>query len=265
MDVLPIKHFESLAISLLKSTSLSGFDVRQVPADARHPICFLVEAADDIVYLAADIEDAVKKKVLSWKQISKKLNPEDDSVNTALDLQKEILKGGHTSVASNLDDDIWVAAFRTSAIFVMTDAVSREFQEHYEEIINGRYPHALLEQSGAATLATNLRRIGETRVYPTRSTLTLELMGRRVIGDLMDVFWEGAQGVPKGGNPKTNSFAGKAAALISPNYRQVFQHSVANARGIPENYYRLQLVTDYVCGMTDSFAKRLHADLFNGL
>ena len=89
-------------------------------------------------------------------------------------------------------------------------------------------------------------------------------MGRRVIGDLMDIFWEGAEAMPPTGAPKTFTFAGKAVALISPNYRQVFQHSLAEERTLPKQYHQFQLVTDYVCGMTDSFAKRLHAELFNG-
>jgi hypothetical protein len=75
-----------------------------------------------------------------------------------------------------------------------------------------------------ADLSRCLRTLGETRVYPTRSTLTLELMGRKVIGDLMDVFSEGAAAMPTHGAPDTFSSAGKAAALFSPNYRKVFQH-----------------------------------------
>ena len=78
----------------------------------------------------------------------------------------------------------------------------------------------------------------------------------------MDVFWEGAEAMPATGDPSTSTFAGKAAALFSSNYRRVFQHALTE--GLPEEYCRLQLVTDYICGMTDSFAKNLHAGLFNG-
>lgn len=88
-------------------------------------------------------------------------------------------------------------------------------------------------------------------------------MGRKVIGDLMDIFWEGAEHMPLEHAPKTKRFPGKIAALLSENYRRVFQNSVN--RDLPENYCRFQLVTDYVCGMTDSFAKRLHAELTNGI
>jgi dGTPase len=231
---------------------------------ARHPICFLVEAADDIVYLAADIEDAVKKGVLSWGAIYEQLKSKGDSVQAALNRQESILKAGRSEVPAVLDDDIRAAAFRTGAIAEMANAVVTTFAKRYQEIMSGTHDGDLLDESAAAELAACLRAIGQTRVYPTRSTLTLELMGRHVIADLMDIFWEGAEVLPVHGEPKTSKFPGKAAALISPNYRRIFQEFAAEKKSLPEMYHRFQLVTDYICGMTDSFAKRLHSELFNG-
>lgn len=232
--------------------------------DARHPICFLVEAADDIVYLAADVEDAVKKGVLAWEDIDKQLTPRGGSVEAALAIQERILKAGRPEVPANLDDDIYAAAFRTGAISVMADAAIKTFVKRYEEIMHGTHQGDLLDESEAAELAECLRTIGKTQVYPTRSTLTLELMGRHVIRDLMDVFWEGAETMPIADAPRTSKFAGKAAALISPNYRRIFQEFASKKKDLPEMYHRFQLLTDYICGMTDSFAKRLHSELFNG-
>lgn len=233
--------------------------------DARNPICYLVEAADDVVYLAADVEDAVKKGVLSWHEVESALRDKNgDSVQAALEMQARILKAGRPDVPDDLEDDIRAAAFRTGAIRVMAEGAFNVFQSQYDAIMHGKYQGALLHDSAAKELSDCLRDLGKTRVYPTRSTLTLELMGRNVIGDLMDVFWEGAEALPKDKAPKTATFAGKAAALFSPNYRKVFQHFVNARRDLPEQYHRFQLVTDYICGMTDSFAKRLHGELFNG-
>ena len=188
-----------------------------------------------------------------------------DSVTRALAIQDSILKAGRSDVPTDLDDDIKTAAFRTAAISIMTDGAFMVFRDRYGEIIEGRYLGALLKESSAGELEKCLRNIGATQVYPRRSTLTLELMGRQVIGDLMDLLWEGAAELPVKGSPDTTDFPGKAAALISPNYRKIFQHFVSDAsRKLPEAYHRFQLVTDYICGMTDSFAKRLHAELFNG-
>ena len=81
----------------------------------------------------------------------------------------------------------------------------------------------------------------------------------------MDIFWEGAKVLPVSGQPQeTKKFPGKVCALLSENYRRVFSHSVETMPELPEQYHRFQLVTDYVCGMTDTFAKRLHAELMNG-
>lgn len=244
--------------------------VRQVreatgTGEARNPICYLVEAADDIVYLPADVEDAVKKNVLPWQRVDDELKKSTaTTVRAALDLQQRILKADGTSVSDDLEDDIKAAAFRTAAIRVMADEAFAVFQANYAAIMEGRYTGSLLEDSRAKDLSDCLRTLGKIHVYPTRSTLTLELMGRKVIGDLMDVFWEGAEALPKDKAPKPSTFPGKAAALFSPNYRKVFQHFVNKRTDLPERYHRFQLVTDYICGMTDSFAKRLHAELFNG-
>lgn len=70
--------------------------------------------------------------------------------------------------------------------------------------------------------------------------------------------------MPKHDPPRTKSFAGKIAALYSENYRRVFQHFVKANPQLPETYHRIQLLTDYVCGMTDAFATRLHGELFRG-
>jgi len=231
---------------------------------ARHPICFLVEAADDIVYLACDVEDGVKKGVISWASVEESLDRGIDSVNKALIAAENILKAGRSDVPKDLADDIHAAAFRTGAISVMVDAAFQVFTKQYDKIMDGTYEGDLLTESAAADLAKSLRDIGRTHVYPTRSTLTLELMGRKVIGDLMDVFWEGARAMPTEGLLKTKTFPGKAAALISANYRKIFQEFVADKPSLPATYHRIQLMTDYICGMTDSFAKTLHAELFNG-
>ncbi|MCY4030188.1 MAG: dNTP triphosphohydrolase [Acidobacteria bacterium] len=233
--------------------------------EARHPIAVLVEAADDIVYLAADVEDGVRKSVLSWSDVLNELPTGDDvAVDASLTQMDRILKAGRAAPLPGLEDDIHASAFRTAAIGVMVEHCSEAFQEKYEDIIVGRYRGTLLSDSAAKGLGSTLRRIGKDRVYNTSSTLKLEIMGRHVLCDLMDAFWEGAKVMPKHDPPRTRSFEGKIAALYSENYRRVFQHFAKTNAQIPETYHRVQLLTDYVCGMTDAFATRLHGELFGG-
>ena len=233
--------------------------------EARHPICFLVEAADDIVYLPADVEDGIRKGVMSWSTLEQLLRSENSrSVGEALEGKVRILQDGSVVSRGNLEDDIHAAAFRTSAIGIMVEKAAKTFKHNYESIMKGTYHGTLLGNSDARDLERVLRRIGKEYVYRTPSTLKLELTGRHVICGLMDVLWEGARVMPLQGAPDTSSFAGKAAALFSDNYRRVFQHFATTDQRLPDRYHRLQLLTDYVCGMTDSFATRLHRELFNG-
>lgn len=233
--------------------------------DARNPLTFLVEAADDIVYSVADIEDGVKKGILTWNELKTEVEEGSEPVVTeTMERLHKILKAGTHAIPSGLPDDIYASAFRTAAIATLVPSVVEAFKAKYADIMAGRYGGELVEECSAALLVKRLKDIGRSRVYCTPPTLKLELMGRQVIGDLMNIFWEGAQFLPVDKAPKTKSFQGKAAALLSNNYRRVFQNAISEDT-LPEAYHRFQLVTDYVCGMTDSFAKRLHGELMNGV
>jgi dGTPase len=237
--------------------------------DARNPITFLVEAADDIVYSVADIEDGIKKGILSWPELEQLLKSCNGAVGKHVQIvlkrMTDILKAGRADVPPDLANDVHAAAFRTAAILVLRNGSVEAFQKHYDAIMTGKFTEDLVKVSETASLIALLKEIGAKRIYCTKPNLKLELMGWRVIQDLMDIFWKGASVLPVKDAPvKTNDFRGKAGALLSENYRKVFVHFAKEEKSLPEMYHRLQLLTDYICGMTDTFAKRLHAELTNG-
>lgn len=241
--------------------------------DARNPITFLVEAADDIVYSVADIEDGVKKGILTWDDLegellySPRLDEKQkravrDTVRLVLTGKKRIL--APSEAPDDLPDDIQAAAFRTAAVGVLIGTAAAAFRQNYDAIMSGQFKGELVSAGPTAAFMELLKGIGRSRIYGTVSNLKLELLGRRVIQDLMTLFWEGASVLPPDCAIKPKKFTGKLQALLSDAYRKVFQHFVQEQTELPIAYHRLQLVTDYVCGMTDSFAKRLHAELTNG-
>lgn len=242
-------------------------DVREKTGtgDARNPITFLVEAADDAVYSVADIEDAVRKRILTWSDVRDHLEGVDDpQIAAALKGAEKILKANGDSVPAGLPCDVYASAFRTASIGVVVKASVETFKTHYDAIMKGEYHKELIEDSSAKVLVEQLKTLARTKAYATPPNLKLELMGRKVICDLMDVFWEGAKELPLTGAPKAKKFPGKAGSLLSENYRRVFQHWVQEQPNLPEMYHRLLLVTDYVSGMTDTFATQLHRELMNG-
>jgi len=231
--------------------------------DSRNPITFLVEAADDIAYATVDLEDGIKKKCLDWDTIEQHLRNEAPGKATDDILWLTHEKIDPAKFIGSQRDEALSIGFRTYASIVMTNAAIDSFKRNYDHIMAGRYRRSLLKDSNAAQVLSCLKQIGRRYVYSSPQTLKLELMGRRVISDLLTLFWEGASYA--GSDQTIPPFAERALNLISRNYRSVCNDNIMLALGgLPADYFRMQLATDWVCGMTDTFAVTLHKELFNG-
>ena len=237
----------------------------EVGTDAsRNPIAFLVEASDDIVYSTVDLEDGIKKGCLRWHFLEEELQKRAKS-----DCLTRILAESHKKIdparfKGPMLDEAMAVAFRTFAIAEMVVATRRVFETNYESIMNGECPHELLYQSEAGGLASACKKIGLEYVYVSPEILKLEVMGRKIISDLLDLYWEAAKEMA--GANKMSRFQAKIYSLISSNYRRIFENNLTKASqlGIPSKYFGMQLITDQISGMTDSFAVTLHRELTNG-
>ena len=90
-------------------------------------------------------------------------------------------------------------------------------------------------------------------------------MGRKVIHDLLDLYWEGVS--PEVRDEK--GFSTKLYSIISDNYRHAFEQDLTRSypklpAAAQQHYLRLRLVCDQVAGMTDAHAVRQHRVLTNG-
>ena len=164
--------------------------------DFRNPIAFLVEASDDIVYSTVDLEDGVKKGVITWQFI------EDELIRQAWNArhqhEKELwtrrmkklnLAGLETKGKRRSDGG------RFSNVRYRGDGsgnLQSGFEKHYRDIMSGNYHRELLYDSAAGKLASACKQLGSEFVYVSGETLKLELMGRKVISDLLTCFWEAA-------------------------------------------------------------------------
>jgi len=234
----------------------------------RNPITYLVEASDDIVYSTGDLEDGIRKGLMDWSFLREeilRISKNDPLVTKMIEKSEQKVKF-RLSDRPQRNEEV-AQAFRTFSIGTMKDAVSPVFHKRFDEIENGNYHSELVKdkECEAAAFVEACKKIGQQYVYPSSSTIKLELMGRKVIHDLMDIFWEGARicGSKEEPKPCRKGFEGKAFSLISENYRKVFRTAL-DERKLPERYYRLQLVTDQIAGMTDHFAIITHKRLMNG-
>lgn len=234
---------------------------------ARNPIAYLVEASDDIVYSTVDLEDGIKKGILRWDEaeslLKKLAGRKYPPLTSALKNAKKKIDTANPTLKGRARDEAMAQAFRTFAIAEAVHAALEAYKARYPQIMKGEYHGELLKGSEASGLIAACKKIGGERVYVSEETLKLELSGRKVIHDLMDLFWSAAEAYNPNRKVNAKSFDTKTFNLASQNYRTVFKKGLKKAE-IPQRYCRLQLVTDHISGMTDSYACDLHKALTNG-
>jgi dGTPase len=232
--------------------------------DARNPITYLVEASDDIVYSTVDLEDGIKKGCLDWEFLKKELGRYCDSEILGQVIEVSEKKISEAALVGRAYDEAMASAFRTNAITQMVIAVDEAFQVDFDKIMLGEYPYELLYKSRAGSLAKACKKVALEHIYKSNEVLKREIMGRRVICDLMDLYWDGVQEFET--EKSLKGFKSKIFSQISSNYRHVFLDNLqkADELKIPRDYFKMQLITDQISGMTDTFAVNLHRELMNG-
>lgn len=229
----------------------------------RHPATYILEAADDIAYLTADIEDAVKKKVVNWDKIYKEIKYEfEDMYPKEFVKLEELRKKALLNEVPNRDL-INVQNFKVYIQGILIFAVVNSFKDNYDSIMAGTFEGDLLSNSTARTLSEKLGSVAFEYVFSDNEVLTLELVGDRVISDLLNLFVNAVISVD--GLTKTKTKHEKLVHLISENFRHIQRISQKGEPTVEFKdltlYNRLQLVTDFISGMTDGYAVNLHQEL----
>jgi dGTPase len=246
--------------------------------DRRNPITYLVEAADDIVYSTVDLEDGIKKGVLDWANVEKEMNKTRLGKSIIAQTNKRIDDANDRlhppKLRGRTKTNALAILFRTIAITEMVTAALEIFRTRYTLLMQGDYHSELLgDHDCEATHVVTVSKQDLLRpfLYSSPDILSLEIRGRTVIHELMTLFWEAAKNKTRiaiegslTGREPTNEYQDKLYLLFSDNYRNVFERSILRSKDVAEQFYaRLQLVTDQIAGMTDTYACRLHKQLTN--
>jgi dGTPase len=232
--------------------------------DSRNPITYLVEAADDIVNVCIDLEDGVRKKVFRWQEMIEELE-RYGAGGEALSLKKEtqalVIK---TGLADQAAGETFAQAFRINLMSRLIPTALDEFQASYDAIMTGQYGFELVKQSRLGGLYQACKEVVKRHIFCSPEVLRLEIMGRRVIHDLLDLYWEGVAPEPL----DDKGFSTKLYSILSDNYRNAYERDLNRAFPTIDSasrrlYLQLRLVCDQVAGMTDAYAVRQHRLLTN--
>ena len=238
--------FASEAESYRKIANELGISCKSAPGEplkyARHPLVYMVEAADDICYEIMDIEDSHKLKILSYAETEHLLLSFFDE-----DIQQKIRQ---RIIDEELtDENEKVVYMRASVIGKLENECVAAFLAHEEEILAGTFEGSLIDHISERQKKAykECEKISFSKIYQSKPVLDIELSGYQIMATLMEVFIE---------------------AAVSPSrfYSKQLLRRVSSQYDIEnENLEeRIMAVIDYISGMTDIYALDIYQKI-NGI
>lgn len=230
----------------------------------RHPLTFIMEACDDIAYCVLDVEDSVKKGMVSiydaiaW--LSHKSQGESSERKALVQrvitrTERDITKYREFGLSPSELNDAAMQKLRVHSIAEMVNAVIRRAEAAMPEMLQGSYDLPILQDSDGALLRDALQDFAREHAYKHRSVLEKELKGYKVITSLMEIFWNSIESRRKN---TSGPFDRYVYGRISENYRRVAENTAGT---LPAYYCDCRLLADMVAGMTDGFATDLYQEL----
>ena len=198
----------------------------------RHPLVWLVEAADDICYEIMDIEDAHKLKIISYSDTSAMLLKFFDE-GTRQRIENRIVEEGVT------DNNEKVVYLRACVIGLLESECVQAFLDHEDEILSGTFEGSLIDHISEIPHEAYRRccSISVEHIYRSKPVLDVELSGYQIIQTLMEKFIEAAV------HPE-RFYSRQLIGRVSSQYDI----------GADNLETRIMAVIDYISGMTDVYA-----------
>ncbi|HRF42653.1 MAG TPA: deoxyguanosinetriphosphate triphosphohydrolase [Candidatus Competibacteraceae bacterium] len=210
---------------------------------SRHPLAYLVEAADDICYRIIDVEDAFRLQQMRFEDVRDLLLPLTGEADRARRKMEHITRSKEK-----------IEYLRAKAIGTIIDQVHQCFMRHEDAILAGAFPGELLDAIPAAEAMRALKECGENQVYVSKPVVEVEAAGFEVLGGLLEAFVTTVNDLAMHG-PQASSRSRMLIYLIP----EPFTGPGRRPSGDP--YRRVLAITDFVSGMTDSYAVTLFKKL----
>jgi len=237
--------FQSEKQMFKKVAAELGIIEKEPDVYCRHPLVYLVEAADDICYGVMDVEDAHKLKILSTEETKNILmaflkEPEDASTCQKIE----------TACIEVSDINEQIATIRAAVIGKLVNRCTQIFKENYDLIMNGEFEKGLTNHLSGCTkdAMKYCEKISLEKIYRHPSVVEIEISGFKILGSLLHEFSQAIL------TPKDT--LSKMLLAFIPEQFTVAEDATT--------YQKLQSVLDYISGMTDIYALDLYRKI-NGI
>lgn len=199
----------------------------------RHPLAYLVEAADDICYTIIDFEDGINLGLID----------EDYALEFMIKLVKDTINISKYHALKSKKDR--VSYLRALAIGVLINEAVSIFLANEEKILMGTFAHSLLDKCKYEAQINDIINISIEKIYRSQEVIEKEISGYRVIGDLLEVF----------DTAINNNYNG-----TSSNYDKLLVNLIPDEYLVNSSnaYHRILGVSSFIASLSDSNAIRLH-------
>ena len=203
----------------------------------RHPLVYLVEAADDICYQIMDIEDGHKLKILET----------EETMSLLLSFFEEDRRKHICEVMSHVaDPNEKIAYLRSSAVGLLVQECAATFVAHEQEILEGRFEGSLIDSISplAAEGYKQCSQVAFEKLYRAGYVVDVDLAGNRIINLLLEKLIDAVM------HPERNY-----SQLLLNKFPQQYD---VRAQSL---YEKIQAVLDHISAMTDVYALNLYRQL----
>ncbi|GGH44998.1 dGTPase [Mangrovimonas yunxiaonensis] len=203
---------------------------------SRHPLAYLVEAADDICYTIIDFEDGINLGLIE----------EAYALEYLINLVRDSINSGKYQQLSNTQDRI--SYLRALAINTLINEAVDMFLKHETDILNNTFEHALMDKCKYQAQIKDIIDISIIRIYQSKEVIDKEIVGYEVINKLLGVY--------------TKTIENKHHGTLT-NFDALILKSLPDTVCLDHDkpYDNLMSVCNYISKLSDGKAKDMHAKL----
>lgn len=237
----------------------------------RFPLTYIMEAADDISYCIADLDDAVEKAIFNvdslYEFLSKAWGPINNNDAFSRTVGEAWREAGSKKRRSRSDQ--FFMSLRVNVQNVLVTYAVKRFIDNLPAIFDGNFNHALLEDGGEeGRLLQIFKTVARQQVFNHSEVEQLELQGYRVIKGLLEIYqplmmlnYEDFTTLINEDFLRNHPIETRLFHKLSGKHRKAYLYKMRTLvvehkyeRLLWERYYRFRLIQDYISGMTDLYA-----------
>ena len=239
--------------------------------NGRFPLTWIMEAADDISYCVADLEDAVEKRIFSVEELYQHLYAAwgtHEKGSLFAQVVENAWEKSRSNTLSRSTEDQFFMYLRVNTLNKLVPYAASRFIDNLPLIFSGEFNHALLEDDSSFSQLLELyKHVAMRHVFSHPDVEQLELQGYRVISGLLEIYSPLLQlsvdefsELVEHERVRRIPIESRLYQKLSTRHRLAYVEAIGKLeRNSPEwpvmeYYYRCRLIQDYISGMTDLYA-----------